>query len=533
VFLSILHQVVFVFKRNAIIVGRRYGQKRIPFHSPKGFLGGPRKPFGGKGIIGHKKRIGFLDGFRKRGFLGGSKKGFNKGIIKDKGLIPPIAKIPIKPDIIPGGILPGKSGIIPGGLIPGKYDIIPGGKGIIPGKSGILPGGIFPGKPDIFPGGILPGKPDIFPGGILPGKPDIIPGIPDIIPGGILPGKYDIPGKSGILPGKPDIIPGKDILPGGILPGKPDIVPGKDILPGGTLPVSPDIIPGIPGIIPDEILPGIPDIVPGKAGIIPGKPDIIPGKNDIIPGGVLPGKPGILPGKTDILPGGILPGKPDIIPGKPDIVPGKTGIIPDKTGVIDGCPPRPCLQTQEFIPQDCRRPQFFLHNGRQCPDCDIDICIGGSVLPDTRGVWGSDLGPRGSVGPIGPGGSLPGDLDWQGDLGRRFPRITPGINTQIGGGLFPDPLFPGQFGRNPFNRRLSDVDRFDLQNRGPFDPRFGGFDQTGVQFGPVPSAARAGLVNRLNAGFDFDPSWNTGNVGDFGASWRDNRLPTNSLSNSI
>ncbi|XP_055997817.1 uncharacterized protein LOC125647091 [Ostrea edulis] len=271
------------------LTSRRYGEKRPPFHSLKGFSGGPRKTFGGKGIIGNKKRTGFFDGFRRKGFLGGPRKGFKESIITDKG--------------------------------------------------------------------------------------------------------------------------------------------------------------------------------------------------------------------------------------KSDIIPGKTGIIPDKTGVIDACPPRPCLQTQEFIPQECRRPQFFLHNGRECPDCDIDICIGGSVLPDIRGGWGSGLGPRGTLspgGPIGPRGNLPGDLDWQSDFGPGFPDASPGINTQIGGGLFPDLPFAGRFGPDRFNRGLGGFDQSGIQNRG--------------QFGPIPGIARTGLVNRLNAGFDFDPSWNTGNVGDFGASWRDNTLPINSRS---
>ncbi|XP_055998237.1 uncharacterized protein LOC125647880 [Ostrea edulis] len=354
------------------IEGRRYGEKRPPFHSLKGFLGGPRKTFGGKGIIGNKKRTGFLDGFRKRGFLGGPRKGFKEGIIKDKGLIPPISDIiPLKPDIMP----------VKPGFIPGKSDIIPVNPGFIPGNS---------------------------------------------------------------------------------------------------------------------------DIIPVKPGFIPGKSDIIPGKSDILPG--------------------------------------KTGIIPDKTGVIDACPPRPCLQTQEFIPQECRRPQFFLHNGRECPDCDIDICIGGSVLPDIRGGWGSGLGPRGPLspgGPIIPRGNLPGDLDRRSDFGPGFPDVSPGINTQIGGGLFPDLPFAGRFGSDRINRGFGGVDQFDVQNRGQFGQipsitRFRGFDQSGIQnggqFGPIPGIARTGLVNRLNAGFEFNPSWNTGNVGDFGASWRDNTLPINSRS---
>ncbi|XP_061171827.1 uncharacterized protein LOC133181318 [Saccostrea echinata] len=271
-----------------VVEGRRYGEKRLPIHPKKPLIGHPKKTFGSKGVIGNKKKVGFFDGFRKKGIFGGSKKGLNKGTIKDKG------------------------------------------------------------------------------------------------------------------------------------------------------------------------------IIPGKTGLIP-----------------------------------------------------DTKIIPDKTGIIGTCPSRPCLQTQEFIPQECRRPQFFLHNGRQCPDCDIDICIGGSILPDNGGVFGGGLGPR---APLGPRRNLPGDLDWQRGIGTDFPVIPGGVSTPVNGAFLPDPRFGGQIGPDQF---------------GP-----GSFDQFGLQndrqFGPLPNSGLNGLNDRFNAGFsDFDPSWNTGNVGDFGASWRDNAIPTNRRSSFI
>ncbi|XP_062595729.1 uncharacterized protein LOC134257103 [Saccostrea cucullata] len=225
-------------------------------------------------------------------------------------------------------------------------------------------------------------------------------------------------------------------------------------------------------------------------------------------------KKGIFGGSKKGLNKGIIKEK-EIIPGKGGIIP-DAKIIPDKSGII-GCPPRPCLQTQEFIPQECRRPQFFLHNGRQCPDCDIDICTGGSILPDNGGVLGGGLGPR---GPLGPRGNLPGDLDWQRGFGRNFPAIPGGINDPINGGFLPDPRFGGQFGPDQFDGGLGGIDQFGLGN--------------GRQFGPLPNTGLNGLNDRFNAGFgDFDPSWNTGNVGDLGASWSGGSIPTNRRSSFI
>lgn len=197
------------------------------------------------------------------------------------------------------------------------------------------------------------------------------------------------------------------------------------------------------------------------------------------------------------------------------IIPGEKGLLPEKPVV---CPPRHCLQTQQFIPQECRRPQFFTHNGIQCPDCDIDICVGGGPLtPGGGGVWGDGLGPR---GPFGPRRTIPGDLGWQGRFDSDIPLVPGGIDSQINGGLFPDPQFGGRFGQGGLNGDFGGFDQFGIQNGG--------------QFGPSFNSGRNGLVNRLNAGFgDFDPSWNTGNVGNFGNSWNDNTLPLNRRSSFV
>lgn len=138
-----------------------------------------------------------------------------------------------------------------------------------------------------------------------------------------------------------------------------------------------------------------------------------------------------------------------------NVYPGGKGLLPEKTVM---CPPRHCLQTQHFIPQECRRPQFFTYNGIQCPDCVIDICVGGGPLtPGGGGVWGDDLGPRGPFGP-------------RGRFGSDIPLVPGGIDSQINGGLFTDQQFGGRFGQGGFIGGLGDIDQFGIQNGGRFGP---------------------------------------------------------------
>lgn len=138
-----------------------------------------------------------------------------------------------------------------------------------------------------------------------------------------------------------------------------------------------------------------------------------------------------------------------------NVYPGVKGLHPEKPVM---CPPRHCLQTQQFIPQECRRPQFFTYNGIQCPDCVIDICVGGGPLtPGGGGVWGDDLGPWGPFGP-------------RGRFGSDIPLVPGGIDSQINGGLFTDQQFGGRFGQGGFSGGLGDIDQFGIQNGGRFGP---------------------------------------------------------------
>ena len=251
----------------------------------------------------------------------------------------------------------------------------------------------------------------------------------------------------------------------------------------------------------------------GHKGIIGGKGGIIGKKSGFIDGWR---KKGFLSGSKKGLKEGIIKDT-KVLPGKKTVLPGKH----------DLCPPRPCLQTQEFIPVECRRPQFFMHNGHRCPDCDIDICVGGPISPGIGGGWNDGglgpvrpVGPVGPVGPVSPGGLLPGDLEWQGGIGTNGPLGPGGINAGVNGGLFPGSQIGGPFGRGQFEGEFGGFDQFGIQNGG----RFGSFSNNG----------RNGLVNRLNEGFgDFDPSWNTGNVGDLGNSWGSSRFPANRQSRFV
>lgn len=76
-----------------------------------------------------------------------------------------------------------------------------------------------------------------------------------------------------------------------------------------------------------------------------------------------------------------------------------------------------------------------------------------------RFIGGSNkgLGPRGRFGPGGRFGS-------------NIPLVPGGINTQINGGLFPDPQFGGRFGQNDFSGGLGSFDQFGFQNGGRFGP---------------------------------------------------------------
>lgn len=77
-----------------------------------------------------------------------------------------------------------------------------------------------------------------------------------------------------------------------------------------------------------------------------------------------------------------------------------------------------------------------------------------------RGFLGGSkkgLAPRGRFGPGGRFGS-------------NIPLVPGGINTQINGGLFPDPQFGGRFGQGGFSGDLGSFDQFGLQNGGRFGP---------------------------------------------------------------
>lgn len=50
------------------------------------------------------------------------------------------------------------------------------------------------------------------------------------------------------------------------------------------------------------------------------------------------------------------------------------------------------------------------------------------------------------------------------------PLVPGGINTQINGGLFPDPQFGGRFGQGGFSGDLGGFNQFSIQNGGRFGP---------------------------------------------------------------